>query len=158
MGPSGLMRLVWTGGTWSGGTECDDEKVNEGDGGEVSGFEEQISWPGTECDDEKVNEGDGGEVSGFEEQISWPRHTLVVSENEEKGRKEWNGEHEAVEEEREGLQGPKLEVALELWEEDEMKKEWVPVPVVDDASILYKQKESEKLPQLGPKVEELEAM
>eukprot|EP00435_Cladocopium_sp_Y103_P035041 s2246_g9.t1 len=106
-------------GVEGGGAE--DEEV-EGGGADVSGVEFQIETAvQTECDDEKVNEGDGGEVNGFEEQISCPRHTLVVLQNEEKGRKEWNGEHEAEEDEREGQQGPKLEVALELWEEDGME-------------------------------------
>eukprot|EP00435_Cladocopium_sp_Y103_P011555 s5101_g3.t1 len=77
---------VWIGGTWSGRTECDDEKVNEGD---------------------------GEEVSGFEEQISWPRHTLVVLEIVEKVQKEWSGGHEAVVDVKEGRHGPKFVVDLE---------------------------------------------
>eukprot|EP00435_Cladocopium_sp_Y103_P051457 s4600_g16.t1 len=49
------------------------------------------------CDDEKVSEGDGGEVTGFEEQISWPQHTVVALETVEMVQKEWNGEPEGVE-------------------------------------------------------------
>eukprot|EP00435_Cladocopium_sp_Y103_P061308 s95_g23.t1 len=82
-----------------------------------------------ECDDEKVNEGDGGEVSGFEEQIYWPQHTLVVLEIVEMEQKEWNGGHEVVEVEMEGQQGPKLVVVLELEEEDETEQELIPVQV-----------------------------
>eukprot|EP00435_Cladocopium_sp_Y103_P039877 s4600_g10.t1 len=47
-------------------------------------------------DDEKVSEGDGGEVNDCVEQISWPQHTLVALEIVEMVQKEWNGEHEAT--------------------------------------------------------------
>eukprot|EP00435_Cladocopium_sp_Y103_P011639 s2567_g3.t1 len=118
---------VWIGGTWIGGTGSDDEKVSEDD---------------------------GEEVNDFEEQISWLQHTLIVVEIVEKGRKEWNGEHEVVEDVREGQQGLKLEVDLEL---DESEKEGVPMPVGGDVWTPYRQRESERLPQQDPKVEVLEA-
>eukprot|EP00435_Cladocopium_sp_Y103_P040603 s1136_g11.t1 len=103
-------------------------------------IENSQSIPMTGCADEKVNGDDGEEGSGDEEEISWLRHAAVVLESEGSERREWSGEHVAVEGEKEGQQGPKLEVALELWEEDERE-----------------QKESEKLPLRDPTVEVQEA-
>eukprot|EP00435_Cladocopium_sp_Y103_P031947 s2236_g8.t1 len=102
-------------------------------GGDVVVVEDQVLTGESECDDEKVNEGDGGEVNGFEEQISWPQHTLVVLEIVEMVQKEWNGGHEVVEVEMEGQQGPKLVVGPELEGEDETEWELIPVQVVGDA-------------------------
>eukprot|EP00435_Cladocopium_sp_Y103_P014683 s3121_g3.t1 len=71
------------------------------------------------CDDEKVSEGDGGEVNDFEEQISWPQHTVVALETVEMVQKEWNGELGGVEDVKEL---PQLDPVVEEQEEKEIKQ------------------------------------
>eukprot|EP00435_Cladocopium_sp_Y103_P061910 s1115_g23.t1 len=49
------------------------------------------------CDDEKVSEGDGVEVSDCEEQISWLQHNVTGLGNVGMAQMEWNDEHVVVE-------------------------------------------------------------